>query len=159
MRWIMVTLLIGIGCYQSACAPRASVNPPEAAIAHFNWGIDYASRGELDQAITEFKLAIKRDVRWAKPYYNLGVAYSRQERWNNAMVAWKKTVYIDPNYANAHFNLARAYARGNQRDLSITHLREAVSLDKKLAEAMQTDQNFDGIRQSKEYQEFVRSIR
>ena len=151
--------LIGIGCYHSACAPRASVNPPDAAIAHFNWGIDYASRGELDQAITEFKLAIKRDVRWAKPYYNLGVAYSRQEKWNHAIFAWKRTIYIDPDYASAHYNLARAYARGNQRDLSIAHLREAVSLDKKFVAAIQTDQNFDTIRQSREFQEFMHSIR
>ena len=158
MRWLTVLFLIGIGCYHSACAPRASVNPPDAAIAHFNWGIDYASRGELDQAITEFQLAIKRDVRWAKPYYNLGVAYSRQEKWNHAIVAWKKTVYIDPNYANAHYNLARAYARGNQREVSIAHLRKAVSLDKQFIEAMQTDENFDQIRQSQEFQEFVRSF-
>ncbi len=159
MRWLAVLFLIGTSCFHSACAPRASVNPPDAAIAHFNWGIDYASQGELDQAITEFKIAIKRDVWWAKPYYNLGVAYSRQGKWNHAIVTWKKTVYIDPNYANAHYNLARAYARGNQRDLTIAHLREALSLDKKFVEAMQTDQNFDTIRQSQEFQEFIRSVR
>ena len=159
MRWLTVLFLIGISCFHSACAPCASVNPPDAAIAHFNWGIDYASQGELDQAITEFKIAIKRDVWWAKPYYNLGVAYSRQGKWNHAIVTWKKTVYIDPKYANAHYNLARAYARGNQRDLSIAHLREARSLDKKFVEAMQTDQDFDTIRQSQEFQEFIRSVR
>ena len=159
MRWLTVLFLIGTSCFHSACAVRASIKPPDAAIAHFNWGIDYASQGELDQAITEFKMAIKRDVRWAKPYYNLGVAYSRQEKWNHAIVAWKKTIYIDPKYANAHYNLARAYARGNQRDLSIAHLREALSIDKKFVEAMQTDQNFDTIRQSQEFQEFIRSVR
>jgi tetratricopeptide (TPR) repeat protein len=159
VRWLTVLFLIGTSCFHSACAVRASIKPPDAAIAHFNWGIDYASQGELDQAITEFKIAIKRDVWWAKPYYNLGVAYSRQEKWNHAIVTWKKTVYIDPNYANAHYNLARAYARGNQRDLTIAHLREALSLDKKFVEAMQTDQNFDTIRQSQEFQEFIRSVR
>ncbi|MDE0042501.1 MAG: tetratricopeptide repeat protein [Candidatus Poribacteria bacterium] len=159
MRWLTVLFLVGTSSFHSACAQRASVNPPDAAIAHFNWGIDYANQGELDQAITEFKLAIKRDVRWAKPYYNLGVAYSRQEKWNHAIVTWKKTIYIDPSYASAHYNLARAYARGNQRDLSITYLREAVSLDKEFIEAIHTDQNFDTIRQSQEFQEFMRSIR
>jgi tetratricopeptide (TPR) repeat protein len=159
VRWLTVLFLIGTSCFHSACAVRASIKPPDAAIAHFNWGIDYASQGELDQAITEFKIAIKRDVWWAKPYYNLGVAYSRQEKWNHAIVTWKKTVYIDPNYANAHYNLARAYARGNQRDLTIAHLREALSLDKKFVEAMQTDQSFDTIRQSQEFQEFIRSVR
>ena len=150
--------LIGASFFHSGCAERASIKPPDAAVAHFNWGVDYASRGDLDQAITEFKIAIKRDVRWAKPYYNLGVAYSRQGKWNHAIVTWKKTVYIDPKYANAHYNLARAYAGGNQRDLSITHLREAVSLDEKLFEAMQTDENFNQIRQSQEFKEFLRSI-
>ncbi len=155
--------LVGASFFHSGCAERASIKPPDAAVAHFNWGVDYASRGDLDQAITEFKIAIKRDVRWAKPYYNLGVAYSRQGKWNHAIVTWKKTVYIDPKYANAHYNLARAYARGNQRDLSITHLsithlREAVSLDEKLSEAMQTDENFNQIRQSQEFKEFLRSI-
>ena len=159
MKWLAMLFLIAPCCFHSACAERASVKPPDAAIAHFNWGIDYASQGELDQAITEFKMAIKRDVRWAKPYYNLGVAYSRQEKWNHAIVAWKKTIYIDPSYASAHFNLARAYARGNQRDLSIAYLREAVSLDKEFIEAIQTDRNFDKIRQSQEFQVFIRSIR
>ncbi|MDE0298819.1 MAG: tetratricopeptide repeat protein [Candidatus Poribacteria bacterium] len=159
MKWLTALFLVGISCFHGACAQRASLNPPDSAIAHFNWGIDYANRGELDQAITEFKLAIKRDVRWAKPYYNLGVAYSKKEKWNHALVAWKKTVYIDPNYANAHYNLARAYARGNQRDLSLTHLRQAVSLDKKFFEAAQSDQNFDTIRKSEEFQEFMRSNR
>lgn len=158
MRWLTVLLLIGISCSHSACAPRASVDPPDAAVAHFNWGIDYANKGELDQAITEFKLAIKRDVRWAKPYYNLGVAYSRQEKWHHAIFAWKRTIHIDPGYASAHYNLARAYARGNQRDLSIAHLSEAISLDEKFIEAIQTDQNFDTIRESQEFREFIRSI-
>ena len=159
MKWLTMLLLIGASCFHSACAGRASVEPSDAAIAHFNWGIDYASQGELDQAITEFKIAIKRDVRWAKPYYNLGVAYSRQGKWNHAIFTWKKTVYLDPNYANAHYNLARAYALRNQRDLSISSLREAVSQDNKFIEAAQADQNFDKIRQSQEFQEFIRSIR
>lgn len=158
MRWLTVLFLVGISCSHGACAPRASINPPDAAVAHFNWGLDYANQGDLDQAITEFKLAIKRDVRWAKPYYNLGVAYSMQEKWNHAIFAWKRTIYIDPGYASAHYNLARAYARGNQRDLSITHLRDAVSHDKELIMAIQSDQNFDTIRESREFQEFIRSI-
>ena len=159
MRWLMALFLIGASCFHNACAQRASVKPPDAAIAHFNWGIDYASQGELDQAITEFKIAIKRDVRWAKPYYNLGVAYSRQGKWNHAIFNWKKTVYLDPNYANAHYNLARAYALKNQRDLAIASLHKAIALDDKFIEAAQTDQNFDNIRQRQEFRELTRLIR
>ena len=155
----MAFFLIGASCFHGGCAERASIKPPDAAIAHFNWGIDFASQGELDQAITEFKLAIKRDVRWAKPYYNLGVAYSRQGKWNHAIFAWKRTVYLEPDYANAHYNLARAYALKNQRDLSIASLREAITLDDKFIEAIRNDQNFDKIRQSQGFQEFIRSIR
>ena len=151
-------LTIGISCFLVACAEHASIAPPEAAVAHFNWGISYANQGDLDQAITEFQMAIRRDVRWAKPYYNLGVAYSQQEKWNDAIIAWKRTVYIDPGYANAHYNLARAYALKNWPTRSIASLREAVSLDKKFVETTETDSNFDRIRQSQAFQEFIKSV-
>ena len=158
MTRLTAIFLIGISCFLVACAERASVAPPEAAVAHFNWGINCASQGDLDQAITEFQMAIKRDVRWAKPYYNLGVAYSQQEKWNHAIVAWKRTVYIEPSYANAHYNLARAYALKNRHALSIASLREAVSLDEKFIKATETDSNFDQIRQSQAFQEFINSV-
>ena len=158
MRQMPLILILGISCFLIACVERASIAPPDAAVAHFNWGISYANQGDLDQAITEFQMAIRRDVRWAKPYYSLGVAYSQKEKWNDAIVAWKRAVYIDPRHANAHYNLARAYALKNWHTLSIVSLREAISLDKKFVETTETDRNFDLIRQNQAYQAFIKSV-
>ena len=153
-----MTCVIGVSCFLVACAEYASTKPPAAAVAHFNWGIAYAAQGNLAQAVTEFQMAIMRDVRWAKPYYNLGVAYSHQQNWNDAALAWKRTVYIDPAHANAHYNLARAYALKNREGSAITSLTKAISLDKQFCKTIRTDSNFDRIRQSRAFQQFIDSL-
>ena len=69
-----------------------------------HWG-----KGDTDEAIKEYNLAIENDPNYDIAYNNLGVIYLDDlGRVQQAIDLFKKSIECNPNYALAHFNLARA---------------------------------------------------
>jgi tetratricopeptide (TPR) repeat protein len=132
--------------------------PNEVAEAHYKWGVSYAHQGNLEQAIMEFKMAIRNAPDWAEPRYKLGIAYGNQGKLDEAIVAWQRAISVNPLSTKAHYNLARAYALKNQKALSITSLQKAIALDKATIEEAKTEKHFDNIRQSPEFQKLINAI-
>ena len=85
---------------------------PEDAIAHYNLGIVHSKLGRLNDAIEEYKLAIKYGTKYkadhgflARAWFDLGVDYQQKEMIDNAIAAYEKSLYYDPHYTKAEINL------------------------------------------------------
>ena len=85
---------------------------PEDAIAHYNLGIVYSNIGRLDDAIEEYKLAIKYCTRHkansdilARVWFDLGVDYQQSKMIDKAITAYEKSLLYNPNYIEAKINL------------------------------------------------------
>jgi len=79
------------------------------ADAHFQKGVHYVNKGEYQQAIEEFNLALAVDSQYADAYCGIGIAYLNQKKYKEAISALERAVSIDPELVIAYYLLGMAY--------------------------------------------------
>ena len=88
--------------------------PSDAALAHYNQGIKLDAAGKIDQAVEEYRKAIKLKPVLFKAHNNLGVALKNQGLIDEAIQEYREAIRIKPNFGQAHNNLAIAlYIKGD----------------------------------------------
>jgi tetratricopeptide (TPR) repeat protein len=75
---------------------------PYSAPLHYNLGLAYARRGQLDESITCFQQAIVYDPKLVETYINLGGIYLRKGNIEACIEANQKALEINPNHPLAH---------------------------------------------------------
>jgi tetratricopeptide (TPR) repeat protein len=94
---------------------------------HINLGVAYEKKGELDQAIKEYRLAAKK---LPIAYLYLGNAHFQKEEWADAESYYKKAIKKDPQQADAYNNLAWLYCtRGENLDQAEKLALKAIELN------------------------------
>jgi Tfp pilus assembly protein PilF len=94
---------------------------------HLNLGVAYEKKGELDQAITEYRLAAKK---LPLAYLHLGNAYFQKNEWIEAERCYRKAIERDPRNADAHNNLAWLYyVRHENLDVAESLALKAIELN------------------------------
>ncbi len=104
---------------------------PNSPGVHSNLGRAYYDKGMPNEAIKEFKTAIKLDPKAYKAHYNLGFAYEQKGLIPEAIQAYERTIRINPKYTNAHFNLGNIYARMGRLTDAARAYESALELDPK----------------------------
>ena len=66
------------------------------------------TKGQLDEAIAEYKQAITLDPKFALAHYNLGIALRAKGQVEAAIAEFKQAIRLDPKLALAHNNLGNA---------------------------------------------------
>ena len=161
----VLLLIMGLTLCLTSCGPKTipysqstgAPEPNEAAIAHYNWGREYADQGNFGQAIMELTLAIHNEPGWAMPFFTLGVVYGNQGELDKAIQAWERATQLDSDFAKAHYNLAVAYSLQADKALSIASLREAIRVNKAALSSAQAEPAFDKIRNTPEYQQLLQA--
>jgi tetratricopeptide (TPR) repeat protein len=113
----------------SACSiPRIIIiKDPLTPEEHINLGVAYEKKGELDQAIKEYRLAAKK---LPIAYLYLGNIHFQKEEWADAETYYKKAIKKDPRQADAYNNLAWLYfTRGENLDQAETLVLTAIELN------------------------------
>jgi len=101
---------------------------PDSGIAHGSLGRAYQEQGLLDEAIGEYRQAVRMMPNHFKAYYNLGVIYDQKGDANKAVDNLKMSITINPGFANAHYNLAILYHKQGLTDEAIRHYRKVIDL-------------------------------
>jgi TonB family protein len=123
-------------CFSTVLAQESS-----EAEAHFKRGEASLQAKQYNEAISEFKQAIRIKPDWAEAHFKLGLAYaaipitdvSFQESYNAALKAFQVAAKLKPDWAEAHNEVGRR----TQGDKAIRSLKEAIRLKPELAEAHQ----------------------
>jgi tetratricopeptide (TPR) repeat protein len=68
------------------------------------------ARGELEEAIEQFRRALRIDPRFAEAHNNLGVALAKQGRLVEAIAEVREALRLKPDLTEANVNLARMEA-------------------------------------------------
>ncbi len=113
----------------SACSfPKIIIiKDPLTPEEHINLGVAYEKKGELDQAIKEYRLAAKK---LPIAYLYLGNAHFQKEEWADAETYYKKAIKKDPQQADAYNNLAWLYCtRGENLDQAEKLALKAIELN------------------------------
>jgi tetratricopeptide (TPR) repeat protein len=101
---------------------------PESPGAHYNLGLALYAKGRLDEAIAEYREAIRIKKDFAEAHCNLGVALTAKGRLDEAIAEYREALRIKKDYAEAHCNLGHALLRQGQFRQAVDELRRGHEL-------------------------------
>jgi tetratricopeptide (TPR) repeat protein len=112
---VLSIILIFLFTYASAQKNQSESRDAEIyAEFYFNRGLDYANKGQLDQAISDYTKALEMNPRNAAAYNNRGIAYFHKREykksWTDVEKARSLGYQIDPEFLD---NLRKASGRQN----------------------------------------------
>ena len=97
-------------------------------VAHCSLAYALQQQGELDQAITHNRYALRINPNYPKAHLGLGLALLEKGNLAEAAAHFTEALRINPNFADAHYNLARVLSDKNKVNEAVTNLREALRL-------------------------------
>jgi tetratricopeptide (TPR) repeat protein len=98
-------------------------------------GAVLASRGRIDEAIEDYRGAVRADPRRARARAELALLYHRRGLRSRALEEIERAVSIDPRACAPRVALARINAADGRMDLAERGYREAIDRDPACAEA------------------------
>lgn len=90
--------------------------------------------GDLDAALTSYRLALREKPDDHKILMNMAIAYSRQSRWDEAIRCYKRALEVEPTLAGAHYGLAFLLVKRGDRDEAAQHLEAFLASPPKSAD-------------------------
>ena len=101
---------------------------PESVDVHDVVGAALASRGAFDEAIAEFRTALRLAPEAAKPHWHLGSALLSRGKREEAVAHLRKSVELDPSNGQAHYDLAIVLLQERELDEAVEHLHATLQL-------------------------------
>ena len=101
----------------------------ENVIEMVQGGNQLAKRGEHEEAIKRFLMALGTDSTYVFAHNALGNSYLQLEMLDKAEEHFLKAILYGPNYAFSYNNLANLYLKQNQEDKALSWLRKALKFD------------------------------
>ena len=103
---------------------------PETPSVRVNLGNILYSVHRLDEAIAEYRKAIRLEKNYAVAHNNLGNVLMEKGQFDEAIVEYREALRLRLDYAYAHNNLGYAFMERGQLDEAICELHEAIRLEK-----------------------------
>jgi tetratricopeptide (TPR) repeat protein len=85
-------------------------------------------KGLLDEAVAEFREAIRLKADDPLAHYNLGTALKKRGLLEEAVAELREAILLNPDLANAHDNLGNALRDRGLLDEAVAEYREAIRL-------------------------------
>ncbi len=117
-------IFAAIEAYSGAIALR-----PDSILAHLRLGETYHRRGNLDEAVREFRRATNLDQTATRPFEELGDVLYQQQRFDRAVEAYSRALRLDDRSAAMAYKLALAEYRNGAADEALRTVRAALALD------------------------------
>ena len=108
---------------------------PDNPRGRYNLGTRLNSAGRYEDAIVQFREALRIDPRHASAHCNLGVALKRSGKVDQAVAEYHKAIRLDPRHANAFSNLGNALLQQGKIDEAIQAYRRALTIKPRHADA------------------------
>lgn len=113
-------------------------------VAHNNLGLYYQEQGKGEEALEQYRDALKietarTDARYnlssALTYTNIANVLSAQGRIAEGVLQYQKAIELRPDYGDAHYNLGKAYLAQGRIDEAIAELQATVEVQPDDADA------------------------
>jgi tetratricopeptide (TPR) repeat protein len=107
---------------------KAKPREIEKAREHFKRGAVLAAQGRDEEAIFEYKKALKFWDELVEAYIDLGILYYKKKMFPRALEYFLKAKKISPNYVEAYTNAALVYLELGMLEESLSEFKDAVSI-------------------------------
>ena len=140
----------------------AAKKSPDKMRVHHNLGRAYLVGGDINKAIQEAEIALRLSDRYirkesVKFILNLlGGAYLDKGEIDKALSMYNRAIEVAPNFATSYYNVSCLYSLKKERAKAIEYLKKAIALDLRYKEKARVDQDFNSLKEEKEFEELVR---
>jgi protein O-mannosyl-transferase len=107
------------------CVKKSPYKPRQ----HYNLGVVLARNGSLDQAITQYRTALKFKPDYSDAYYNLGNAFARKGDAEAAINNYRKALQFDPDLFKSYYNIAKILFNQGKTDEAIYNYQKALAIN------------------------------
>lgn len=84
-------------------------SPEERKLKHYEKGVEFLKKNDVQSAILEFKNAVEIASDYADAHYQLGVAYAKLQEFDKAVIAFGNAAAHDPKNVEARLEVANYY--------------------------------------------------
>lgn len=137
----------------------AAKNPDKFNInvvnVHDALGVIFYNMGRFKDAIERFDKALEIDPEYIDAWGNKGASLVSLKKYDEAAECYDKSLEIDANFSRAWYNKACLESLRSNKEDSIKFLKKAISLEKTYNNDAKTDEDFDNIRNSKQFKELI----
>jgi tetratricopeptide (TPR) repeat protein len=142
----LVILLTSLAPLPCCSLPRLYIlTDPLTPEEHLNLGVSYEQKGELDNALKEYRLASRK---LPGAYFYMGNVYFLKTDWKEAEKSYNEAIKRDPQNADAYNNLAWLfYTKGEKLQEAEDLARKAMDLNP--AKAAVYQDSLEKIREKK----------
>jgi tetratricopeptide (TPR) repeat protein len=108
---------------------------PNKARAYAALGDNYFAYGHYDEAIKEYRTALRLEPKYPSIRTNIGRIYSDAGRFDDAIKEYKMELKMNPNSDITHFNLANVYLNQGKLNDAVMEYQTAIKINPNLADA------------------------
>ncbi len=108
---------------------------PDCWMAHNNLGLALAARRRGNEAIEQYREALKLWPGYAQAHFNLANELGQCGRVDEAVEHYQRALELDPKYPAAHVGLGLVLARRGHLDEATAHFRKALAINPDVADA------------------------
>lgn len=102
---------------------------PNDALAHNDLGVVYQRAGQYENALSEYKLALKYNLKLDKPHYNMAIIYLEEGKTAKAKDELDKTIGLNPGHAFANFELGKIAYSNKEYLKARDFFKKAIDID------------------------------
>ena len=107
----------------------------ESHIVHGNLGALLKMKGDIKNAISSLKTALKLNPNYPEAHNNLGNALKEQGDLDSAIASYNSALQLNPNYPDAHYNIGNALQDKGDLTAAITSYNTTLKLNPNYPEA------------------------
>ncbi|CAI2718725.1 TPR end-of-group domain-containing protein [Nitrospina watsonii] len=126
------------------------------AIHHYNEGNGFLNRGDWQEAVRNYNMALHHDKHLHAVYINLSSAYLKGRKFDAARETLNTLKTMQPDSPHLHYNLACYHALQNETDAALSAIQQAVRLGFQPVASIRTDPDLASVRTTAAYKEWAR---
>jgi tetratricopeptide (TPR) repeat protein len=114
---------------------KSDGNMKPQRLDYLNEALALEKQGDLDAALTSYRLALRDHPNDPRILQNMAIAFSRTGRLNEAVSAYRRALELDPELSGAHYGLAFLQLKRGDQAEARAHLQAFLDAPPTGAEA------------------------
>ena len=119
--------------FQTAREMASALEDVNKASQHFAEGLSYHREGHYDDAIREFREALKRQPDHAESFLGIGKAYVKKKQYRLAIENLNEAIDLNPNLPDVYYFRGFAFHCLNELPKALNDYTEAIKLEPRRA--------------------------